>query len=82
MASRPTECDRNRLRLSLEDQLSDAEQAELADHVEWCAACRQRLEQMAATSKFWGDAVLLRGEHRLRAFRPRPPSYPEGNHGA
>ena len=62
MASRPYECDRNRLRLSLEDRLSQAHQAELADHLEGCPECRQQLEQMAAASKFWGDAALLRGE--------------------
>jgi serine/threonine protein kinase len=62
MASRPNECDRNRLRLSLEDRLSEALQAELADHLEGCASCRQELEQMAAASKFWGAAALVRGE--------------------
>ncbi len=62
MASRPYECDRNRLRLSLEDRLSEAQQVELADHVERCLDCRQALEQMAAASRFWGDAVLLRDE--------------------
>jgi eukaryotic-like serine/threonine-protein kinase len=62
MASRPSECDRNRLRLSLEDRLSEVEQAELADHVEWCLDCRRQLEQMAAASGYWGDAALLRGE--------------------
>src|SRR5438270_10978326 len=62
MASCPDQCDRNRLRLSMEDRLSDAEQAELAAHLESCQACRQELEQMAAASRFWGDAHLLRGE--------------------
>ena len=61
MASRPDECDRNRLRLSLEDGLSEVEQAELAEHVEWCLDCRRQLEQMAAASVYWGDAPLLRG---------------------
>ena len=67
MASRPYHCDRNRLRLSLEDRLSQAQQAELADHLESCPACRHELEQMAATSNFWGDACLLRGEPMLGA---------------
>ena len=62
MASRPNECDRNRLRLSLEDRLSEARQAELADHLEGCPDCRRELERMAAASKFWGEAALLRGE--------------------
>ncbi len=62
MASRSNECDRDRLRLSLEDRLSDAQQADLADHLEACPGCRRQLEQIAATSKDWSDARLLRGE--------------------
>ena len=62
MASRPDECDRNRLRLSLEDRLSESEQAELADHVERCLDCRRQLEKLAAASGYWGDAALLRDE--------------------
>ena len=75
MASRAYECDPNRLRLSLEDRLSEARQVELADHLERCPDCRQQLEQMAAASKFWGDAALLRGE-------PAPGAYPTVGLGA
>jgi tRNA A-37 threonylcarbamoyl transferase component Bud32 len=59
MVSRNCRCDTDRLRLSLGDGLSETEQAELAGHLESCAFCRQELEQMAATSQFWGDARLL-----------------------
>ena len=62
MASRPSECDRNRLQDLLHDELSDDQQAELADHLEGCPQCRKRLEQMAAASNYWSDAVLVRGE--------------------
>jgi serine/threonine protein kinase/WD40 repeat protein len=62
MASRPDQCDPKRLRLSMEDRLPQAEQGELAAHLESCQACRQELEHMAAASRFWGDAHLLRGE--------------------
>ncbi|HKI19154.1 MAG TPA: protein kinase, partial [Isosphaeraceae bacterium] len=62
MASRQHSCDKNRLRLSLEDRLPDAQQAELEDHLESCPACRQELERMAGASKLWVDAQLLRGE--------------------
>ena len=62
MTSRLNDCDHKRLRLSLEDRLTDAEQVDLAEHLEHCADCRGRLEQMAAASGYWGDAALLRGE--------------------
>src|SRR5271165_2684673 len=62
MAIGPNRCDSYRLRLSLEDRLSDEEQAELATHLESCAFCRQELERLAAASQLWGEARLLRGE--------------------
>src|SRR5271166_868853 len=62
MAVRSHRCDTYRLRLSLEDRLSDSEQADLAAHLETCASCRQELEQLAAASQLWGEARLLRGQ--------------------
>ncbi len=50
-----TACDQSRLPLLLDDTLSDAEQAELARHVEGCAACRQRLETLAAEPDWWHE---------------------------
>jgi hypothetical protein len=50
------------LRLSLEDRLSDSEQAELATHLESCEFCRQELERLVAPSQLWGEARLLGGE--------------------
>src|SRR5271157_3429857 len=55
-------CDSYRLRLSLEDRLSDSEQAELATHLESCEFCRLELERLAAASQLWGEARLLGGE--------------------
>jgi serine/threonine protein kinase len=62
MASRPYDCDRERLQHSLEDRLTEAEQAELAEHLEACPHCRGELERMAAASQYWSDAAMLRGE--------------------
>jgi serine/threonine protein kinase/WD40 repeat protein len=62
MALRPSDCDRDRLRLSLEDRLTEAQQAEVADHLERCAPCRQELERMAAATRYWGDAALVRDD--------------------
>jgi serine/threonine protein kinase len=58
----PDRCDRNRLRLSLKDRLSDSEQVELEQHLESCPTCQGELERIAAVSKLWSDAHLLRGE--------------------
>ena len=55
-------CDLSRLRRSLDGRISDAEQAELAAHLETCTSCQQELERLAAASRFWGDARLLQGE--------------------
>ena len=55
-------CDTRRLRLSLEDRLTDLEQAELAAHLEGCEPCRAELERLAAASGLWGEARALRGE--------------------
>jgi serine/threonine protein kinase/WD40 repeat protein len=74
MAARPNSCDKNRLRLSLEDGLSEAQQTELEQHLESCPGCRHELEQMAAASRLWCDAQLLRGE----AVKIRGGAHPEG----
>ncbi len=55
-------CDRNRLRLSLEDRLPEDEQAELEHHLESCPGCRGELEEMAAASLLWRDARSLGNE--------------------
>ena len=68
MAVRSHRCDSYRLRLSLEDRLSDSEQAELATHLESCAFCRQELERLAAASQLWGEARLLGVCPRINHF--------------
>ena len=62
MTDHPGSCDRRLLRLSLEDRLTDLEQAELAAHLEGCESCRLELERLAAASGLWGEARALRGE--------------------
>jgi serine/threonine protein kinase len=64
MASRLKGCDVNRLRLSLENRLSEAEEAELEGHLESCVSCRKELEQLAAVSELWGEAQSLRDDER------------------
>jgi hypothetical protein len=62
MVSRAFRCDRSRLRLLLDDALPEGDQADLATHLESCESCRRALEEMAAESRWWGDARLLDGQ--------------------
>jgi eukaryotic-like serine/threonine-protein kinase len=61
MASIPSGCDPNRLRGLLEDRLPEEEQSALTDHLEVCEGCRDELERLAATSRFWAEARRLNG---------------------
>ncbi len=51
----------------LEDDLSGAEHAELAAHLEECPDCRRRLDSMAAESELWAGLRLLREGAERRA---------------
>src|SRR4051812_12353847 len=62
MAIESSRCDPARLRSLLEDRLDDQEQEQLARHLERCETCRLSLEEMAAASRWWGDARLLSRE--------------------
>jgi serine/threonine-protein kinase len=58
MVKRLSECDPNRLRSFLDDELSARDQAELAGHLDQCADCQAALERLAAGTRLWDD---LRG---------------------
>jgi serine/threonine-protein kinase len=58
MVKRLSECDPNRLRSLLDDELSARDQAELAGHLDHCADCQAALERLAAGTRLWDD---LRG---------------------
>jgi serine/threonine-protein kinase len=53
MASFPTHCDLDQLRLLLADQLPERQQSELADHLAECHSCRQTLESFAGDAGWW-----------------------------
>jgi len=75
MATCLNRTDPDRLRRLLADTLSAGEQAETAAHLEDCAECRTRLEEMAAGSQLWGDLRLLRGgETPPTLDTPAPPA--------
>ena len=74
MVARPFRCDPARLRLLLEDRLPEEDQAALAGHLEGCDSCRRDLERLAAESRWWGDARLLRGEEPGAAAAAEPPA--------
>ncbi len=55
MVSHSFRCDRNRLRLLLDDRVPEDRLADLARHVETCADCRRKLESLAAEAPWWSD---------------------------
>ena len=59
MVSMREPCDRDRLRLLLDDRLPADEQTELAVHLERCEECCRALERLAAGSGFWDNVRLL-----------------------
>ncbi len=63
MIARSRDCDESLLRSLLDDDLSEAEQSMLSDHLDTCAGCRRTLEQLAAGSRLWDE---------LRHLAPAP----------
>ncbi|MGP0067129.1 MAG: protein kinase domain-containing protein [Isosphaeraceae bacterium] len=88
MVKRSFECDADRLKSYLDDDLSPDDQAELAGHLDHCSTCQQAIERLAAGSRLWdglrhlgGDADApmtglpaggSRGKSRLRIGREGP----------
>jgi serine/threonine protein kinase len=56
MDVQPTACDRRIMERFFADRLSDAELAAFEDHLGGCAACRQRLDGLAAERSWWEEA--------------------------
>lgn len=50
-----SQCDADRLRRLLNDELSSAEQLDVTAHVESCEHCQQQLEQLAAGPDWWSE---------------------------
>ncbi len=67
MVARTYECDIDRLKSFLEDDLPEREHARLNDHLETCADCQRSLERLAGGSGLWGE---------LRQLSPRLGSAP------
>ncbi len=79
MVKRIDDCDTNRLRSYLDDELSDGDQAELAGHLDHCADCQAALERLAAGTRIWDD---LRGLGRASGPADAgPPGRRRGDEG-
>src|SRR5271165_4518241 len=59
MVARTFQCDVERLKSFLDDDLPEREQVDLNDHLETCAECQHSLERLAAGSRLWGDLRQL-----------------------
>jgi serine/threonine-protein kinase len=55
MVNRLFQCDPDRLKSYLDDELGAGDQAELADHLDHCGTCREALERLAAGSRLWEE---------------------------
>jgi serine/threonine-protein kinase len=53
MVARSPGCNPNRLRLLLNDSLSNEQQAEVVEHLDECTECQKALETLAADSIWW-----------------------------
>ncbi len=62
MKPKPLSCDRELLRQSLNEWLSEDQENELADHLSECAACQQELERLAAGNELLCLGDILRQE--------------------
>ena len=56
MTSSTSPCDRDRIRLLVEQSLSATEQLVVEGHLGDCAACRAALDEMVADAQAWSDA--------------------------
>jgi len=48
-------CDRNRLKLLLQNRLPEQGQTEVEGHLETCEDCCRQLEELAADARWWED---------------------------
>lgn len=62
-------CDLERLRLLLADQLSEAMQEEVSEHLSNCETCRRALDAIAGDPSWWSEV-----QSRFRADAQRPDS--------
>lgn len=61
MAVRVTPCNPDRLQELLDEQLSNAEQMAVTEHLEDCEECRTALEKLAAGHEWWDEASSMLG---------------------
>ena len=65
MVVRTHDCDRNRLRLLLSDDLDDRSRSETEQHLACCQDCQAALMSLAGGGQWWEDAsrFLQRDDH-------------------
>ncbi len=61
MVVRVSDCNSDRLKQLLDEQLSDVEQVAVTEHLEDCDTCRSTLETLAAGHEWWDEASSLLG---------------------
>ncbi len=71
-------CDRKRLRQSLDDQLSEQDEEDLARHLTECPSCQRELEALAAGQTEWSQVVEVLQQE---AVSGRASLAADGGHG-
>ncbi len=74
-------CDRNRLKLLLQDGLPEQRQTEVEGHLETCEDCCRQLEELAADARWWEDVRRFLRPDQV-AVPPHVPPISEGRTAA
>jgi len=77
MVAGPSGCDRNRLKLLLQNRLPEDGQTEVESHLETCEDCCRHLEKLAADARWWDDVRRFLRPDQV-AVPPHAPPIPEG----
>ena len=78
---RTSACDRERLRQSLADQLSERDEELLTRHLESCSACQQQLEELAAGREDWSLVSQVLQQESRSGVQPRSAADSDSNAG-
>jgi serine/threonine protein kinase len=75
MKSQSMQCDVELLEASLKEQLPEAQEDQLVEHLETCLKCQIRLEQMAAARNDWEKVSTALKSEAMNSSGSQPPEF-------